>query len=204
MNMNEYMQLGLYVVLLLVGAPFIGGYMARVFQGERTWLTPVVTPIEKLTYRLSGVKAQAGMNWTQYAFALMVFNLLGFLVVFALQLWQSHLPLNPQKLPDVPMLLALNTAVSFMTNTNWQAYSGERTLSYLVQLLGLNVQNFVSAATGFTVLLAITRGLAGKGSELLGNFWVDLTRATLYVLLPFSLLFAVAFTSQGVVQSFAE
>ncbi|MFO1480974.1 MAG: potassium-transporting ATPase subunit KdpA [Turneriella sp.] len=196
-------QLAVYFAALLLPTPFIGKYMARVFQGEKTWLTPLVAPVEKLAYRLSGVNAQAGMNWKQYAFALMLFNLLGFLVVLTLQLWQSHLPLNPQKLPDVPLLLALNTAVSFMTNTNWQAYSGEITLSYLVQLLGLNVQNFVSAATGFAALLALIRGLSGKGTQILGNFWVDLTRATLYVLLPFSLLFAVAFSSQGVVQSFA-
>lgn len=202
MNLNDYTQVGLYVAALMLPAPLIGRYMARVFQGERTWLTPVFAPAERLIYRLSGIDAAESMNWRKYAFALMIFNLLGFLVVFGLQLWQSHLPLNPQNLPDVPLLLALNTAISFMTNTNWQAYSGESRLSYLVQMLGLNVQNFVSAATGFAVLLAMIRGLAGKGADSLGNFWVDLTRATLYVLVPFSVVFAVAFTSQGVVQSF--
>ena len=202
MTSRDYLQVGIYIATLLFAAPFLGSFMARVFQGERTWLSPVLGPVERITYKLSGIKPSAEMNWKQYAFALLVFNLIGFLIVFALQLWQSKLPLNPQKLPDVPLLLALNTAISFMTNTNWQAYSGESTLSYLVQLLGLNVQNFVSAATGFAALLAMIRGLSSKGSDSLGNFWVDLTRATLYVLLPLSIVFAVLFTSQGVVQSF--
>lgn len=218
---RDYIQLGLYFAALLIPAPFLGRYMAKIFSGEKTWISRFLGPLEKLTYRLSGVNPAAEMNWKQYTFALLVFNLIGFAIVFALQLWQSKLPLNPQKLPDVPLLLALNTAVSFMTNTNWQAYSGESTLSYLVQMLGLNVQNFVSAATGFAALLAMVRGLrasvpartpehpdsavrglASKGSESLGNFWVDLTRATLYVLLPLSILFSVLFASQGVVQSF--
>ncbi|MFO1525329.1 MAG: potassium-transporting ATPase subunit KdpA [Turneriella sp.] len=199
---RDYLQLAIYFAALLIPAPFIGRFMARVFQGERTWLTPVIGPLERFTYRLSGIKPTVEMNWKQYALALMIFNLIGFLIVFALQLWQSHLPLNPQKLPDVPLLLALNTAVSFMTNTNWQAYSGESTLSYLVQLLGLNVQNFVSAATGFAALLAMVRGLVSKGSTSLGNFWIDLTRATLYVLLPLSILFSLLLVTQGVVQSF--
>ncbi len=222
MTGHDYLQIAIYFAALLILAPFIGRFMARVFQGERTLLSPFLAPVERFTYRLSGIKPTVEMNWKQYAFALMVFNLIGFLIVFALQLWQSHLPLNPAKLPDVPLLLALNTAVSFMTNTNWQAYSGESSLSYLTQLLGLNVQNFVSAATGFATLLAMvrgltasmpprtsghtapmTRGLVSKGSESLGNFWVDLTRATLYVLLPFSIVFAVLFASQGVVQSFS-
>lgn len=202
MTSLDYLQIGIYLAALLLAAPFLGRFMARVFQGEKTWLSPVLRPVESFTYKLSGIKPTVEMNWKQYAFALMVFNLIGFLIVFALQLWQSKLPLNPQKLPDVPLLLALNTAISFMTNTNWQAYSGESTLSYLVQLLGLNVQNFVSAATGFAALLAMIRGLSSKGSDSLGNFWVDLTRATLYVLLPLSIVFAVLFTSQGVVQSF--
>lgn len=199
---HDYIQLGLYFAALLIPAPFLGRYMAKVFTGERTWLSRLLGPLEKLTYRISGINPTVEMNWKQYAFALMVFNLIGFAIVFALQLWQSKLPLNPQKLPDVQLLLALNTAVSFMTNTNWQAYSGESTLSYLVQMLGLNVQNFVSAATGFAALLAMVRGLSSKGSASLGNFWVDLTRATLYVLLPLSILFSVLFASQGVVQSF--
>jgi K+-transporting ATPase ATPase A chain len=202
MTGRDYLQLTVFFVALLISAPFLGRFMARVFQGERTWLSPVVGRVERFSYRLSGVNASAEMNWKQYAFALLIFNLIGFFVVFALQLWQSQLPLNPQKMPDVPLLLALNTAMSFMTNTNWQAYSGESTLGYLVQLLGLNVQNFVSAATGFAALLALVRGLVSKGAESLGNFWVDLTRATLYVLLPLSLVFALLFASQGVVQSF--
>src|SRR5689334_1837693 len=132
MTGRDYLQLGIYFAALLIPAPFIGRFMARVFQGEKTWLTPVLGPVERFTYRLSGIKPTVEMNWKQYAFALMIFNLIGFVIVFALQIWQSHLPLNPQKLPDVPLLLALNTALSFMTNTNWQAYSGESTLSYLV------------------------------------------------------------------------
>ncbi|MBV6494877.1 MAG: Potassium-transporting ATPase potassium-binding subunit [Turneriella sp.] len=202
MNSYDYLQVALYIAALIIPAPFLGRYMARVFSGERTWLHPVLAPVENITYRLSGVKADREMNWKEYAFALMVFNLMGLIVVTALQLWQSHLPLNTQKLPDVPLLLALNTAVSFITNTNWQAYSGESTLSYFSQMLGLGVQNFVSAATGFAALLALIRGLVGRGAQTLGNFWIDLTRATLYVLLPLSILFAVLFTSQGVVQTF--
>ncbi len=221
MTSLDYIQIAIYFAALLLAAPFLGRFMARVFQGKKTWLSPVLAPVERFTYKLSGIKPSVEMNWKQYAFALLIFNLIGFLIVFALQLWQSELPLNPQKLPDVPLLLALNTAISFMTNTNWQAYAGESTLSYLVQLLGLNVQNFMSAATGLAALLAMIRGLtaavpprtlaspnatmrglSSKGVDSLGNFWVDLTRATLYVLLPLSIVFAVLFTSQGVVQSF--
>jgi len=204
MNSHDFVQLAVYFSALFVMAPFLGRYMARVFAGERTLVSPLIGPVERITYRLSGVDAKAAMNWKDYTFALLIFNLIGFLVVFALQFWQSKLPLNPQKLADVPLLLALNTAVSFMTNTNWQAYSGENTLSYLVQMLGLGVQNFVSAATGFAALLAMVRGLTNKNSDSLGNFWADLTRSTLYVLIPLSLVFAVLFASQGVVQSFAS
>lgn len=202
MSERNYWQLAIYFAAVLILSPFIGKYMARVFQGEKSLFTPLLGWLERLIYRISGVKTETEMSWKQYAFALMVFNLLGFVVVFILQLFQSKLPLNPQKLPDVPLLLALNTAVSFMTNTNWQAYSGENTLSYLVQLIGLNVQNFLSAATGFAVLLALVRGLISKGSTSLGNFWIDLTRATLYVFLPLSILFSLLLVTQGVVQSF--
>ncbi|MBL8032805.1 MAG: potassium-transporting ATPase subunit KdpA [Leptospiraceae bacterium] len=202
MSERDYWQLAIYFAAVLILSPFIGKYVARVFQGEKTLFTPLLGWLERLIYRISGVKTETEMSWKQYTFALMVFNLLGFVVVFILQLFQSKLPLNPQKLPDVPLLLALNTAVSFMTNTNWQAYSGENTLSYLVQLIGLNVQNFLSAATGFAVLLAMVRGLISKGSTSLGNFWIDLTRATLYVLLPLSILFSLLLVTQGVVQSF--
>ncbi|MBM2806146.1 MAG: potassium-transporting ATPase, subunit [Deltaproteobacteria bacterium] len=162
-----------------------------------------MAPLETWIFRIGGIDPKVEMSWSGYLNALLVFNGLGFLAVFFLQLFQSQLPLNPAGLPDVPWPLAFNTAVSFMTNTNWQAYSGEATLSYLVQMLGLTVQNFFSAATGIAVFLALTRGLTGKSSNGVGNFWVDLTRATVHILLPLSLLLSVALAAQGVVQTFA-
>jgi potassium-transporting ATPase potassium-binding subunit len=203
MNEREWFQITAYVGLLIIFTPLLGGFMARVFSGERTFLTRLLSPVERWVYRLAGCDPKAEMRWTTYAVALLLFNLLGFLAVFALQYCQVWLPLNPQKFPNVPPALAFNTAVSFVTNTNWQAYSGEATLSYLVQMLGLAVQNFLSAATGIAVLLALTRGLARRSAATLGNFWADLVRSTLYVLLPLSLIFALVLVSQGVVQTFS-
>jgi K+-transporting ATPase ATPase A chain len=200
---NDWLVVAVFLSVLTIATPILGGWMARVFAGERTWLSPWVTPIEKTIYRIGGIDPTVEMRWSGYLKALLVFNAFGFLAVLLLQLIQSHLPLNPAGLPDVPWALAFNTAVSFMTNTNWQAYSGEATLSYLVQMLGLTVQNFVSAATGIAAFLALARGLTRKSSNSVGNFWVDVTRATIQVLLPLSFLLAVVLAGQGVLQTFS-
>ena len=197
-----WLEIVAFLIVLTVLVKPLGSYMARVYQGEPSGLGRVVAPIERGLYRLAGVDRDAEMTWRRYAAALLLFNVLGLLVVYGLQRGQQFLPANPQKLSAVAPGLAFNTAISFATNTNWQAYSGESTLSYLTQMLGLAVQNFVSAATGMAVLVALARGLARKQVETIGNFWVDLTRSTLYVLLPLSLVLALALVSQGVVQSF--
>ena len=184
MTVDAVLQLALYVVLLIAVTPLLGGYMAKVFIGERVWLTPVLRPIERGLYRLCGVKADEEQHWTTFTFSLLAFNLLGFLLLYAILRLQSWLPLNPADMGPVSEHLAFNTAVSFVTNTNWQSYGGESTLSYLSQMLGLTVQNFVSAATGIAVALALIRGFARRSMGTVGNFWVDMVRATLYVLLP--------------------
>jgi K+-transporting ATPase ATPase A chain len=203
MQANDWAQIALFLAALVALTPVLGGFMARVFAGERTFLSPVLGPLERLIYRLGGVDPAKEMRWTGYCGALLAFNLLGFIALLALQLAQKGLPLNPQGLDNVPFALALNTAVSFVTNTNWQAYSGENTMSYLTQMAGLSVQNFVSAATGIAAVIALARGLTRRSGETLGNFWADLVRATLYVLLPLSLVFAVVLVQQGVPQTFA-
>ena len=200
---NDWLYLVSFLVVLVIATPLLGGWMAQVFSGERHWLSPLAKPIEKLIYRLGGVDWQCQMDWQEYLSALAVFNILGFFTVFALQITQSVLPFNPSALPDVAWPLAFNTAVSFMTNTNWQGYSGEATMSYLAQLLGLTVQNFLSAATGIAVFLAFARGLTQKSSEGIGNFWADITRATVHILMPLSMLLAIALVAEGVVQSFS-
>ncbi|MBN8620094.1 MAG: potassium-transporting ATPase subunit KdpA [Anaerolineae bacterium] len=202
MTTLEVLQIVVYFGLLVPCVMVLGGYMARVFSGERTLLSGVLSPLEKGLYRLAGVDANEEQNWRQYALALMVFNVLGFGVVFGLQVLQGALPLNPAGLSGVEPALAFNTATSFMTNTNWQAYAGETTLSYLTQMMGLTVQNFVSAATGIAVVIALTRGLVRKTAATIGNFWSDLVRATVYVLLPLALALAVVLVSQGVIQNF--
>lgn len=212
MQSLDFLQIVLYFGLLLAFTPLLGGFMANVFQGERTWFTPILKPIENVIYKISGVNDREEMSWKEYAAALLAFNAFCFLAVFGLMLLQGALPLNPQSIGGTSIYLAFNTAVSFMTNTNWQAYSGEAALSYLTQMLGLGVQNFVSAATGIAVFLALARGIARRQSSTssssgapaasIGNFWVDLTRSTLYILLPLSLLLAIVLISQGVVQSF--
>ena len=203
MNWLDYAQIGLYITLLALCAPRLGGYMARVYAGERTWLAPLARPVERMIYRLSGIDPAAEMRWTTYARSLLSFSVLGFLVLLVMQMAQRVLPLNAGQLPAVPWALALNTATSFMTNTNWQAYAGEVTLSDFTQMLGLGVQNFLSAATGMAVLVALARGLARRSAGSIGNFWVDLVRSIVYVLLPLSLALAIALVSQGVVQTFA-
>ncbi len=201
MNPISWIQLLFYLAALLLLAKPLGSFMARVFEGERTFLDPILGPVERLIYRLSGVDSGEDMNWKTYAIAMLVFNVLGLLAVYALQRLQAFLPLNPQGLGPVTPDSSWNTAVSFASNTNWQGYGGEVTMSYLTQMLGLTVQNFVSAATGIAVLVALIRGIARHSANGIGNFWVDLTRTTLYILLPLSLVLALALVSQGVVQT---
>ena len=202
MQPRDFLQLALYLAALVALTPPLGRFMARVFSGEKHALQKPLGWIERLIHRGSGVDAEREMSWLGYVGALLVFNLAGCLLTLVQMMTQAWLPLNPQHLPNVPFALALNTAVSFMTNTNWQAYSGEATMSYLTQMTGLAVHNFTSAATGIAVLLALIRGLVRRQSGTIGNFWADLTRSTLYVLLPLSLIFGVVLVSQGVVQNF--
>lgn len=201
MNTMDVFQILLYLVLIIVLAAPLGRYMSRVFTGERTILDRVLRPLERFIYRLLGVAAEEEMGWRGYAAALLVFNLLGMLLLFLIQLAQGYLPFNPQHFGAVKPALAFNTAASFMTNTNWQAYSGEATMSYFTQMAGLTVQNFVSAATGLTVVIALTRGLSRRSASTIGSFWVDLTRSVLWVLLPLSLIGSLALVSQGVIQN---
>jgi len=202
MNATNALELFLFCGLLLVTAPILGGYMARLFSGNDGAVVRGVRPIERMLYALMGVNDKEAMSWKGYGLALMLFNLLGIGFVFILQMAQQGLPLNPQALPNVSWHSAFNTAVSFVTNTNWQGYSGEVTMSYLTQMVGLTVQNFVSAATGLAVVAALARGISRKNTQHIGNFWVDLTRSTLFVLLPLSLVFAVVLVGQGIVQNF--
>src|ERR1035437_455920 len=199
-----------FIVVLALTKP-MGAFMARLFQGERTFLHPLLRPVERLIYRLAGVREDVEQRWTQYAASLIAFSVASFLFVYFIQRLQGILPFNPMHFgtkaapsgatPVTPDL-AFNTAVSFVTNTNWQAYSGEMTLSYFVQMAALAVQNFVSAAVGIAVAIALIRGFARQQANAIGNFWVDLTRATLYVLLPISLLGALILCSQGAIQNF--
>lgn len=204
MTINGYLQLILYVVVLLALCWPLGGYMARVYQGDVPAFMAWLRPLERGLCRLAGVRRDDEMTWTRYAGAALTFNLLGFLAVYVLQRLQGALPLNPDGMAATTADLAFNTAVSFVTNTNWQAYGGESTLSYLTQMLGLTVQNFLSAATGMAVLVALARGFVRREASELGNFWVDLVRSVLYILLPLSILLSVALVSQGVVQTFSE
>ncbi len=203
MTGNGFFQISFYVVTLLALAKPLGWYMARVYEDEPAGLNRLLKPVETLIYHLSGVNPKQEMRWSDYAIALLIFNLLGILVVFALQRLQAYLPLNPQNLPAVSPDSSFNTAVSFATNTNWQGYGGETTMSYLTQMLGMTVQNFLSAATGMAVLVALIRGFARRNAGIIGNFWVDLTRTTLYILMPLSLILALVLVGQGVVQTFS-
>ncbi len=202
MTTFEFLQIALYLGLLIVCTPLLGGYMARVFRGERNLLSFVLRPVENGLYRLIGIDSRAEQDWKAYAWAVILFNAVGFVFLFVLQLIQGYLPLNPAGLGNVEPFLAFNTATSFVTNTNWQAYAGETTLTYLTQMIGLTVQNFVSAATGIAVVVALIRGLIGRAGKSLGNFWVDLVRSTLYVLLPLSIILTILLIGQGVVQNF--
>jgi potassium-transporting ATPase potassium-binding subunit len=202
MTENGLFQIILYFSTLMLLAKPLGVYMAAVYQNRPVFINRLLSPLEARFYRLSGVNQEHEMSWKEYAAALLWFNLFGGLAVFALQMLQAHLPLNPQQLVNVTIDSAFNTAVSFITNTNWQGYSGETTMSYLTQMLGLSVQNFVSAATGMAVLVAMIRGFQRTHADGIGNFWADLTRGVLYILLPLSFLIAVVLVGQGVVQTF--
>ena len=202
MNVLSWMQLILYVVVLLLLAKPLGAYMAKVYQGERVFLDRVLGPVERFLYRVSGIDPNTEMTWKTYAIAMLLFNMIGLIVVYLLQRLQAVLPLNPQGLGAITPDSSWNTAVSFASNTNWQGYGGEVTMSYFTQMLGLTVQNFVSAATGMAVLVALIRGIVRQTVKGVGNFWVDMTRSTLYILLPLSLVLAIALVSQGVVQTF--
>ncbi len=198
---TDILQMAFYLLLLILLAIPLGFYMARVFNGESTFLDPIFRPLERLIYRLTGVDAGREMNWREYALMLVVFNILGMAAVYLIQRIQGILPFNPQHFGAVPPDLAFNTAASFMTNTNWQAYGGESTMSYFTQMTALTVQNFLSAATGIAVAVALTRGLARRTARTIGNFWVDLTRSILWVLLPLSLGLALILVSLGVIQN---
>ena len=202
MTANGVFQLVLYVVVLLALAKPLGAYMARVYEGRPFGLDRILGPVERLIYRLAGVRPDEEMNWKHYVVAMLMFNMLGLFAVYLLQRVQGGLPLNPENLGAVPPHLAFNTASSFATNTNWQSYGGETTLSYLTQMLALTVQNFVSAAAGMATLIAFIRGFTRRSAQTIGNFWADLTRTTLYILMPLSVVLALALISQGVVQTF--
>lgn len=202
--MQDWSQVFIYIFMLVLLTPVLGAYMAKVFQGEKHILFRPLGWLERLSYKVCGINSQEDMLAKKYLASVLWFNALGFLFVFLLQVFQAVMPFNPQNLPPPSWHLAFNTAISFMTNTNWQSYAGETTLSYSVQMLGLTVQNFLSAATGIAVLLALIRGITKKESSGVGNFWSDLTRSTVYVLLPLSLIFAVALIGQGVVQNFSS
>src|SRR5882757_7628560 len=200
MTANGWIQIGLYCLAIIVCVKPLGLYMARVFEGERTFLSPVLSPIERGIYRLCGVKPDEEQHWTQYTIAMLAFSIAGFVSLYFMQRLQAVLPFNPQGMAAVGPDLSFNTSISFITNTNWQSYAGETTMSYLVQMLGLTVHNFLSAATGIALALALIRGFARRSAKTLGNFWVDLTRCTLYVLLPLSLVMALFLVWQGVPQ----
>jgi K+-transporting ATPase ATPase A chain len=202
MTLNGWLQIGVFFALVLLCAKPIGLYMARVYERKTTWLDPVLGPVERLLYRMTGVNAEEEMRWTQYATAMLIFSLATLLLTYAVERLQHAIPLwNPQHLPAVEPYLAWNTAASFTTNTNWQSYVPETTMSYLTQMVGLATHNFWSAATGMALAIAFIRGIARREMKTLGNFWVDLTRGTLWILAPLCLVYALALVSQGVVQN---
>ena len=202
MSINIIIQITIFLSILLLTVKPLGIYMARIYEGKPAGLNILLAPVERWIYRLTRVNPMQGMSWKTYAVAVMLFNVLGIISVYILQRLQCFLPLNPMSIPKVTPDLAFNTAISFATNTNWQSYGGETTLSYFTQMLGLTVQNFVSAATGMAVLIAVIRGFIQKQIETIGNFWVDLVRSLLYILLPLSIILSLVLVSQGVVQTF--
>jgi K+-transporting ATPase ATPase A chain len=202
MSSQDVIQVILFFAFIIGLTPVLGNYMSKVFMGNKHFMLPVLGWLEKLTFRFIKVNPDEETNWKSYVVDLLIFNLIGFVFLFLIQLLQAYLPLNPSKFSNVSWHSAFNTAVSFMTNTNWQGYAGETTMSYFVQMTGLTVQNFVSASTGIAVLLALIRGISRKTTDKLGNFRTDLIRSTLYVLLPLSMLLAIVLVGQGVVQNF--
>ena len=202
MTANDFIQIGVYLVVLLLLIKPMGSYMTHVFADQPNRITRLGGGVERFIYRICGVKADEDMGWKQYAIAMLIFNVCGMVMIYMLQRAQQWLPLNPEHFPAVSPDSSINTAISFITNTNWQAYSGESTMSYLTQMMGLAVQNFMSAACGIAVAIAVVRGFARKTTKGIGNFWVDLTRTTLYILMPLSFLLAMLLVSQGVIQNF--
>jgi len=203
MTINGWLQIALYGAIILVLTKPMGWYLTRVFKGERTFLTPIMGPVERVFYRAANVSPKFEQHWTHYAVAMLVFNAVGFLLLYLIQRFQHGLPLNSMGFGAVPADLAFNTAISFVTNTNWQNYGGETTMSYLTQMIGLTVQNFLSAATGIALAVALIRGFSNRSAKSIGNFWVDLVRGTLYVLLPMSFVLAIVLVATGVPQSLA-
>ena len=201
-TLNGVLQVLLYLFLVLLLTKPVGLYMTHIFNGERTWLSPVVVPIERLFYWLCGINPEEEQKWTGYVIAMLVFSVAGMLLTYIILRTQQWLPLNPQHLPNVEPQLAFNTAASFTTNTNWQNYAGETTMSYFSQMVALVFHQFASAATGIVLAVALVRGLARRSAQTLGNFWVDFTRAVLYLLLPISIVGALVYVSQGMIQNF--
>ena len=199
MLLEDIILIFLFLLILTIAAIPIGKYMSKVLTGKETFMTPVIRPIEKFIYHICFIDENQEMTWKRYAYALLIFNIIGITFLFVLQLVQNFLPLNPAQMTGVRWDTALNTAISFATNTNWQSYAGESTMSYLTQMLGMTVQNFFSASVGIAALLALIRGFTRQNSKTIGNFWVDLTRTILYILLPLAIIFAIILASQGVV-----
>src|SRR5215471_6297084 len=201
MTVIGWIQILLYCAIIVAIVPFLGGYMTRVFNGERTFLSPVLRPVESALYWMGGVDETREQHWLTYTVAMLFFHVGGFLILYALMRFQAALPFNPAEQSAVASDLSFNTAVSFITNTNWQNYGGESTMSYLVQMLGLTHQNFLSAATGIVLALALIRGFARASGKTVGNFWVDITRCTLYILLPICIPYALFLVWQGMPQT---
>lgn len=203
MTLNGWLQIAIVLAAVLITARPLGFYMARVFSGTTTILTPVFRPVENALCKIAGVQPAQEQTWLSYTLAMLALNGAGFLLLYALMRAQAVLPLNPGGFLAVPPDLAFNTAMSFVTNTNWQAYGGETTMSHLVQMAGMTVQNFLSAATGMALAIAVTRAFVSNGRGTVGNFWADMTRATLYILLPLSIVLAIAFALTGMPQTLA-
>src|ERR1700687_2989992 len=201
MSANGWFQIGFFFLVLFLITKPLGVFLARVFSGERTFLDPLLRPIEKLVYRLTGIDEKHEMRWTEYAVAMLLFSGVSMAVLYLIERMQKWLPLNPQKFANVEPGLAFGTAASFTTNTNWQAYSGESVMSYLTQMAGLAYHNFASAAVGIAVAIAVIRGITRRETDKLGNFWVDTTRCLLWVLLPICLVGSLVFVSQGVIKN---
>src|SRR5215475_8145237 len=202
MTLNGWLQILLFLVLVLLVTKPMGVFMTRVFNREKTFLDPVMRPVERLIYRVTGVDENHEMRWTEYAIAMLLFSIVSMIVLYLMQRLQGYLPFNPQKFGAVnPSHVAFNTAASFTTNTNWQAYGGESTMSYFTQMAGLAYHNFVSAAVGIALAIAFIRGIARRQMQTIGNFWVDMVRSCLWVLLPFCVVGALLLVSQGVVQN---